>query len=194
MLRQKLANDKQARKDLMPSLRDRSRLEYLKKREEEQLILLEKEILDEESLFKDEKLTRKEIQELDKKKMMLRLAKERLSMDANKEDAYQMPEDYITEKGKLDKKKKDAVLFARYQENPTNEALVTDQDEWEKRQSQYTKGLIKESKDETEFDYVFDEKQRVDFVLHNAGTDHLIRRDDLPQISEKEKKGFFECL
>ena len=189
-----LARDKQARKDLMPSLRDRSRFEYLKKREEEKLALLEQEIRDEEELFASESLTKQEQMALEKKKTLLKLAKDRLAIDTNY-DGYTMPEDYITEKGKLDKKKQDALLYSRYQDkNKSKDKIVTEQDEWEESQAKYTKSLIKESAaTETEFDYVFDEKQRVDFILHNAGTDVLVEEEG-PKISAAERKGTFRRL
>jgi hypothetical protein len=40
-----------------------------------------------------------------------------------------MPEDYITEKGKLDKKKQEAALKQRYQES--DESFITEQQIWE---------------------------------------------------------------
>ncbi|KAJ3342697.1 hypothetical protein HDU91_000504, partial [Kappamyces sp. JEL0680] len=185
--RLKLAQDREARKELMPSLRERSRFEYLKKREDEKLLLLEKEIEDEEAYFRDEKLTRREIEELEKKKTVLRLAKERQALDQEQPEAYRMPEDYITEKGKLDKKKQDAALYARYQDTKSTEKFVSEQDEWEQRQSQYTKGLLKDTADETEFDYVFDESHQVQFVLNTAGTEAIV--DHGPKVSERERKG-----
>jgi pre-mRNA-splicing factor ATP-dependent RNA helicase DHX16 len=190
--RQLLANDREARKNLMPSLRDRSRFEYLKKREEEKLALLEQEIKDEEELFRNESLTRKEVEALEKKKTLLKLAKERLSIDTSY-DGYMMPEDYITEKGKLDKKKQDALLYSRYQDRlPAKEKIETDQDEWEKNQARYSHGIgkINQPHDETEFDYVFDEEQRVDFVLHNTGGEAVI--EEGPKMSEAERKGIFD--
>ena len=190
--RQLLANDREARKNLMPSLRDRSRFEYLKKREEEKLALLEQEIKDEEELFRNESLTRKEVEALEKKRTLLKLAKERLSIDTSY-DGYMMPEDYITEKGKLDKKKQDALLYSRYQDRlPAKEKIETDQDEWEKNQARYTHGIgkINQPHDETEFDYVFDEEQRVDFVLHNTGGEAVI--EEGPKMSEAERKGIFD--
>ncbi len=39
--------------------------------------------------------------------------------------------DYVDEKGYIDKKKKDEVLYARYQEEDP-EKFVTEQDQWEK--------------------------------------------------------------
>lgn len=59
----------------MPKLRERARQEYLRKREEDKLVLLEEEIRDEEALFRDEVMTEKERRNLEYKKEVLRLAK-----------------------------------------------------------------------------------------------------------------------
>jgi pre-mRNA-splicing factor ATP-dependent RNA helicase DHX16 len=45
-----------------------------------------------------------------------------------------MPEDYITEKGKLDKKKQESVLHKRYEENDDPEAFISEQSKWEDHQ------------------------------------------------------------
>lgn len=187
-----LMNDRQARQQALPQLRDRARSEYLKKREEEQLKLLAQEIKDNEELFVNEKLTQKEISELEKKKRVLQLAQERASIN-DKYDGYQMPEDYITEKGKIDKKKQDALLYKRYQDSSKKEVetFVTDHHEWEEQQIQ--KNIAKPgAKDrkiadaEISYDYVFDEDQHIDFVLQAAIEQEKIPKE--PQISVSEMK------
>lgn len=184
----KILADREAKLAAMPSLRDRSRAEYLKKREDQKLHLLQKEIEDEEFLFLGESVTKSERLALERKKTVLRLAKERLAIDGTPE-SYTMPQDYITEKGRIDKKKKEALLYSRY-EGQTKEKVVTEQEEWEARQSKFAKGG---EKDEVgQFDYVFDEAQHVDFVLHNAGTADLLIEEEGPKVSEKEKKGLRE--
>ncbi|KAI8148616.1 hypothetical protein BJV82DRAFT_270446 [Fennellomyces sp. T-0311] len=89
--RRNLGDDKEARKSVLPSLRERSRQEYLKLREQQQLELLRKEIEDEEFLFRDQKLTAREVQDYEYKKQVLALAEARLKIDT-KEDGYMMPE------------------------------------------------------------------------------------------------------
>jgi pre-mRNA-splicing factor ATP-dependent RNA helicase DHX16 len=189
------ANDREARQAAMPKLRDRARAEYLKKREEEQLKLLELEIKDEEFLFANEELTKNEIKDLEKKKRVLQLARERLSIN-DTYDGYQMPEDYITEKGKIDKKKQDALLYKRYQDkgpkSKTAEvnSFVADQHEWEdsRIKSSIAKPGAKDRKKEVEIDYeyVFDEEQHIDFVLHSAA--NKPQEPIVPQLSVSEKK------
>ncbi|XP_074601058.1 DEAH-box helicase 16 lethal (2) 37Cb [Brevipalpus obovatus] len=64
------------RKDIVPKLREESRQNYLVKRKQDQLVLLEADIKDEEDLFKPEELTAKEKKELEIKKKILSLATE----------------------------------------------------------------------------------------------------------------------
>jgi hypothetical protein len=73
----------------MPNIRDRARQEYLKKREVMQLELLEARIRDEEELFRGEKLTALEIKEMEKNKLLLQLARERMQT-SDKVDGYQV--------------------------------------------------------------------------------------------------------
>jgi len=89
--KRKLAEDEAARLAAMPSLRERSRQEYLAKREQQKIEQLRLIIKQEERLFRDEKLTERERLELERKKELLRLAEERMSLTANV-DHYQMPE------------------------------------------------------------------------------------------------------
>jgi len=130
-----LADDRAAREAILPSLREHARQEYLRKREEQRLALLEQAVADEEYLFQGERYTKKEKKELEYKKEVLRLAKERMSI-SDKVDGYQMPEDYITEKGKLDKKKQDSVLYKRYEEEDPSQ-FISEQDQWEQEQVFY---------------------------------------------------------
>ncbi|KAJ3312646.1 hypothetical protein HDV04_002788 [Boothiomyces sp. JEL0838] len=185
-LRKIIADDKQARKEMMGSIRDRARFEYVKKREMDKIKLLRQEIQDEEFLFQGERLTEKERKALDMKRMILRLAEERLSL-ADKNDEYVMPEDFITEKGKLDKKKQESVLYGRYEE-PTDK-IVSEQDQWEENQIQ--KNIGKQSKakkpqDEMDFEYVFDEKERVEFIMQKAM--EMQNKEAAPQISAAQQK------
>lgn len=89
--RRALAKDPSALENAMPSLRDRSRQSYLGKREQQQLDLLRMEIAEDERDFRGVKLTRREREELDRKKELLRLAEERLAVDEGF-DGYQMPD------------------------------------------------------------------------------------------------------
>ncbi|TIB66987.1 hypothetical protein E3P77_01948 [Wallemia ichthyophaga] len=173
VLRRKLADDKDARKEAMPDLRLRSRQEYLTKREMQQLELLKKSIADEESMFAGVAMSRQEIEELDRKKAALALAEERLRID-DKVDGYMLPDDYITEQGKIDSKKKNNVLYARYEEGKKGQdpsEFVTDVDQWEKEQTdkaQLTTGAQDREVTVDDYDFVFDESQTIKFIADST--------------------------
>ncbi|KAM3580476.1 hypothetical protein VKS41_007139 [Umbelopsis sp. WA50703] len=159
--RRNLADDRESRAAALPDIRDRSRQEYLKLREQQRLELLRQEIQDEAFLFSDQKLSKKEIAQHEYKKEVLRLAEARMKIDT-KEDGYVMPEDYITEKGKIDRKKKETALYKRYQEE---EKFVSEQDQWEQEQIKKSAAKADRGQPDDEYDYVFDEDQKIDFVM-----------------------------
>ena len=167
--RRALAEDAAARQAAMPDLRERSRQEYLKKREAERLALLRKQVREEtEELRSNPRLTRREKDEFAKNREVLRIAEERLNIDDHR-DGYMMPEDYITEKGKIDRKKKEEALYKRYLDKDEHgqEKYVTEQEEWEREQSAKAKAQISQSErvDEGQYDYVFDDAQKINFVV-----------------------------
>ncbi|KAG8983511.1 hypothetical protein FRB90_005937 [Tulasnella sp. 427] len=176
--RHRLADDLTARVAAMPSLRERSRQEYLTKRELQQIELLKMEIADEEELFRNMKLTKREEEGLRRKKEVLRLAQERMKID-DKYDGYQLPDDYFTEQGKIDRKKKEAVLYQRYEEGK-GESFVTDVDQWEQAQtknSTFKVGALDKEETFEDYDYVFDESQTINFVLANQMAGQLSAKD-----------------
>ena len=167
--RRALAEDAAARQAAMPDLRERSRQEYLKKREAERLALLRKQVTEETAeLRSNPDLTRREKDEFAKNREVLRIAEERLRIDDHR-DGYTMPEDYITEKGKIDRKKKEEALYKRYVDKDEHgqERFVTEQEEWEREQTTKAKAQISQSErvDEGNYDYVFDDAQRINFVM-----------------------------
>ncbi|THH11649.1 hypothetical protein EW145_g518 [Phellinidium pouzarii] len=166
--RRQLADDSAARVAAMPSLRERSRQDYLSKRELQQIELLRKEIADDEALFRGMKVSKKEKRDLEYKKEVLRLAEERMKID-DRYDGYQLPEDYITEQGKIDRKKKEAVLYQRYEEAKVKEdQFVTDVDQWEASQTKHStfkSGAQDKVEIVDDYEYVFDESQTINFVL-----------------------------
>lgn len=167
--RRALANDATARNAALPDLRERSRQEYLKKRELERLALLRKEVAEEQhELRTNPDLTKKEKEEFAKNKEILRLAEERLRVDDHL-DGYMMPEDYITEKGKIDMKKKEKALYERYVDRGEDgqERFVTEQEEWEQHQAEKASAQISrpERADDGDYEYVFDDSQQLKFML-----------------------------
>ena len=193
--RRRLAEDTEARVLAMPSLRERSRQQYLTKREVQQIELLRKEITDEEALFRGMKVTRREQEALDRKKQLLELVEARLKID-DKLEGYQLPEDYFTEQGKIDRKKKESVLYQRYEEaKPKDDQFVTDVDQWEHSQtvhSTFRTGAMDKQETVEDYEYVFDESQTIQFVMENTMSgEQLSARDKLimQQVEEAQKRG-----
>lgn len=193
--RRQLAEDAEARGAALPSLRLHSRQEYLTKREVQQIELLKKEIADDEALFAGMKISKREQKELERKKELLRLVEERLKIN-DKWDGYALPEDYITEQGKIDKKKKENALYRRYEDaRPKDDQFTTDVDQWEAHQthmSTFKTGAMDKKEIVSDYEYVFDESQTIKFVMESAlpGTgmsaaDKLLQK----QIDEVEKRG-----
>ena len=194
--RRQLADDAEARGYALPSLRQHSRQEYLTKREIQQIELLRKEIADDESLFRGMKISKRERRELDRKKELLKLVEERLKID-DKWDGYQLPEDYITEQGKIDKKKKENALYKRYEEaKPKDDQFVTDVDQWEASQthhSTFKTGAMDKQEVTVDYEYVFDESQTIQFVMESSleGEGTMSAADKLlqAQLDQAEKRG-----
>ncbi|CAG8950021.1 hypothetical protein HYFRA_00004355 [Hymenoscyphus fraxineus] len=167
--RRALAEDAAARDAALPDLRERSRQEYLKKREAERLALLRKQVMEEtEELRSGARLSEKEKAEFAKNREVLRIAEERLRIDDHR-DGYAMPDDYITEKGKIDRKKKEEAMYKRYVDKDEygQEKFVTEHEEWEREQAAKAKSQIKSTErfDEGEYDYVLDEEQGIKWVM-----------------------------
>ena len=197
-----LANDKEARKAEMENIRQHSRRAYLSKREEQQLDLLKLEIEDEKILFRNQKMSKRELAESERKKELIRIMEARRKIDDGM-DGYMLPDDYITEQGKMDKKKRQNALYARYTENkPADGQFVTDTDQWEDRQresaSLRTGAMDKEFLEE-EYEYVFDDAQKIEFLQDErmGGTLTKDAQDMMARIDELEKKGksstFCQC-
>jgi pre-mRNA-splicing factor ATP-dependent RNA helicase DHX16 len=189
LLKKRIEEDEKKRQESINTLRDYSRYEYLRKREEQRLLLLEKEIQDEEALFYSEKLTKKEQKDLEMKKKVLALAKERASID-EKEQGYVMPDEYYTESGKIDKKKKESVLYQRYEESATKRRDVSEQQSWEQEKigkSLARTGALNRDSKEDEFSFVFDEEQRINFIKAKS-LEKAQKVSEGPQLSEKDKQ------
>ena len=195
--RRRLADDAEARIFVMPSLRERSRQQYLTKREIQQIELLRREIADEEALFRGMKVTRREQEALDRKKQLLELVEARLKI-GDKVEGYQLPEDYFTEQGKIDRKKKENVLYQRYEEaKPKDDQFITDVDQWEHSQtvhSTFRTGAMDKQVIAEDYEYVFDESQTIQFVMENTMSgEELSARDKLimQQVEEAQKRGAY---
>ncbi|KAF7326697.1 Pre-mRNA-splicing factor ATP-dependent RNA helicase-like protein cdc28 [Mycena venus] len=179
----------------VPSLREHSRQEYLKKRELQQLELLRAEIADEEALFRGTKVTHLEQTALERKKELLAAVEVRMEVDDEAQGHYQIPDEYLTKEGKIDTAKKHRVLKQRYEDSKPKEGeFVTDIDHWEAtqtRSSALSGGMKGRNEIQDKYDYIFDESQAISFVegqVMNGGSqggtvDQLLQA----RIDEAEK-------
>ncbi|KAK5058933.1 hypothetical protein LTR84_011197 [Exophiala bonariae] len=146
-----------------------SRQQYLQKREAQQLALLRQTVEEDDAELREHgaALTRRERDQIERNKELLRLAEERLNIDEHL-DGYALPEDYITSKGKIDKQKKEAALYQRYidRDESGREKFVTEHEQWEQEQTRRAEGQIKRAQyTDDDYGYVFDESQQMKFVL-----------------------------
>jgi pre-mRNA-splicing factor ATP-dependent RNA helicase DHX16 len=189
-----LADDPEARQAVMDDLRMHSRQEYLDKREKQRLDLLKLEIQDEQMLFKSQKMSKREIAEFERKKELIKIMEARQQIDDGT-GGYMLPEDYITEQGRIDAKKRKNALYARYEEaKPVDGQFVTDVDQWEDSQRYKTDlrtGAMDKEIVEEAWDYVFDENQGIKFLQEGKldGTLTAEAQAVMDSIAEAEKKG-----
>ncbi|KAJ3847205.1 P-loop containing nucleoside triphosphate hydrolase protein [Lentinula lateritia] len=171
--RRQLADNSEARGAAMPSLRIHSRQEYLTKRELQQIELLRKEIADDEDLFSGMKISKHE------------LVEERMKIN-DKYDGYQLPEDYITEQGKIDKKKKENAL---YQRTISSSRMWINLEASQTQYSTFKVGAMDKGELVDEYDYVFDESQTMQFIMEKAPEKKLSPAEKLlqEQIEAAEK-------
>ncbi|XP_067620340.1 pre-mRNA-splicing factor ATP-dependent RNA helicase DHX16 [Eurosta solidaginis] len=112
------------RDKILPQLRVQSRRKYLEKRKEDKVAELEADILDDEYLFDDKILTKREREEREYKKQLLQIAKEHeKARELERIQRYHMPQDL--KKGE----KEDYVEVDELEKQPNSE-----QKKWEVEQ------------------------------------------------------------
>jgi pre-mRNA-splicing factor ATP-dependent RNA helicase DHX16 len=152
------------------------------------------EIEDEKILFRNQQMSRREVEAYEKKKELIKIMEARQRIDDGT-DGYMMPDDYITEQGRIDQKKRKNALYQRYEEaKPVDGQFVTDVDQWEASQTEKTSfrtGALDVEMVEEAYDYVFDESQGIDFLKEGKldGTLTSEAQALLDQIAQAEKKG-----
>jgi pre-mRNA-splicing factor ATP-dependent RNA helicase DHX16 len=139
-------------------------------------------------------MSKRELAEFERKQELIRIMEARRKIDDGT-DGYMLPDDYITEQGKMDKKKRQNALYARYTENkPADGQFVTDTDSWEDSQRESASlrtGAMDKEFIEEEYDYVFDDTQKIEF-LQDAGIGGTMTREEqelMARIEEAKNKG-----
>jgi pre-mRNA-splicing factor ATP-dependent RNA helicase DHX16 len=187
----RIAEDPVARAKELSTLRVESRESYLIKRQQQQIELLKQQVADDEVLWRNERLTKREMEEIKQRQEALRIALERQNIDDGF-DGYAMPDEYFTKQGKIDKKRREEALTKRYHE-PKNEKYTTDGDQWEALQTKLaTSQLVPANKASRvdDYDYVFDEAQNVPFVMDSTmpGATSAEQRQLELKIKEAEQR------
>lgn len=167
-------------------LRELSRQHYLEKREEKELRLLEMSMKDEQELFESERLTaeEKQRQKLNERILSMATDKHRFSY---KDDAYHIPDGFEDSDGRIDRRKKEALLTRRYEEEatPKSEQEIWEEDQMKISKMQFGSQQQKKGAPQQEaYEFVFEDQ--VDFVssemLKNALAQELRPPADGPSL------------
>lgn len=191
--RDRIADDVENNREELEALRKISRKSYLSKREEEKLYLLERDVETLEEIIEKygwDSLSRREQNEIKYKREILKIVRERKEIDDGT-NGYQLPEDYFTEQGKIDKKRKEAVLHQRYSE--ANKKSKHDGETWEDEQRNRANIVTKTRKNDLpveteEYEFVFDPAQNIDFIADSVST--MTKEQELleAKIRQEEKR------
>ncbi|CDK25670.1 unnamed protein product [Kuraishia capsulata CBS 1993] len=157
-------------------LRKLARQRYLSQREQKQVLLLEKVVADYEKDIEEvgwEGLTKKEQKEITLQRELLQMFRDREQL--GQETGYQLPSDYVTESGKIDRKRKEEALHASFKDDGNRDL------DWESEQVAKARKLVATSRmSEDQFEFVFDKSQMVNFVVDKE------LEDELEKIKQKE--------
>ena len=193
--RRRLAEDQAAQRTALPDIRLTSREQYLSKRAPEQVALLRKQVADDdEELRTNPDLTDWEKARFAQRRKLLQYNDERETIDDFR-DGYALPDDYITEKGKIDRKAKHDALHRKWvdRNEPKEERFITDHEEVEREQMKRAQIRDTERVNEGDYEYVFDEAQKINFILADKpkGDGKILTKEERilqEQIKAAEKK------
>lgn len=177
----KPTDDASTKQKTMEEIRLESRQAYLGKRAAEQLMFLRKRVQeDNEEIRENPNLSKRELQEFARNRETLQLAEERARVDDHV-DGYALPEDYLTEKGKLDRRKKEAALNKRLidRDDRGEEKFVSEHDLWEREQMAKQKAQARggDRAEDGQWDFVFDTSQDIKFVVDRVMNAKSISRE-----------------
>lgn len=179
--RERLADDVDSHREELDQMRQLARKEYLSKREQQQLYLLEREVEDLEEDVKKygwDNLTKEERREIEYKRQVLRIANERKNIDRGV-DHYSIPDAFMTE-GKRQGHDKDS-LARRYDGPDKSRATEKNENElWEESRVGAVTATSTETggaKQDDSYEFVFDPRQAIKFTREEEGS----------KVSDKEK-------
>jgi pre-mRNA-splicing factor ATP-dependent RNA helicase DHX16 len=162
-IRKRISESKDEYERLIAERRKESRRDYLPRREEKILELLERQLADEQYLFDGQKLTEIERRDFEHRKDLLILAKQRreASKNAEKVQGYLLPTSYENDEGKLDLDRRNKLLQTRgVEEEVGNEQL-----NWENHQIRgATMSFGSKEKPTTTKQYTFEFEDQIEFI------------------------------
>ncbi|KAK9845793.1 hypothetical protein WJX81_002540 [Elliptochloris bilobata] len=177
------------REALVPALRDVSRQEYLKKREEGKLQELRQALEDEEALFAGVKLSKKEARELEYKRRVYELAKQRKATEdaLQQRDEYHLPDSY---EANGQRSQRYEVLTARYREvdEDGEGAPWREQETWEGEQIKKASmrvGAQDRAAAAAQYDFVIDDQ--IEFIKDQALAGDLDLDESAEAAEERER-------
>eukprot|EP00879_Flechtneria_rotunda_P010545 GHRR01011025.1.p1 GENE.GHRR01011025.1~~GHRR01011025.1.p1 ORF type:complete len:1017 (+),score=386.99 GHRR01011025.1:232-3282(+) len=187
--------------NLVPILRDVSRQEYLKKREEAKLQALKDELEDEKYLFEGMQMTEREKADYAYKQRVYELAMERRkALESLVDDGYKMPTNYDAPETRESRYK---VALQRYQPDPSEAADAApgaEQERWEAEQAKRTRlgGGNREvlaeaaAKDAEKYELLFDDQ--IEYVKNEVMKGDLIEDYEAGSTREKAEKAKIAAL
>ncbi|KAL7575772.1 hypothetical protein ACA910_003102 [Epithemia clementina (nom. ined.)] len=148
----------------VPKLREQSRREYLKKREERELTLLKQSLEDEQELFRGEKLTAAERKRIEISNKILNMSSDRGADDRREDGFYRLPDEFNEKETKASQDQN--LLKSRYIDP---KAEKSEQDLWEESQTQKAKAFsFKKEKPSSNDNYEILIDDKIDFVMQGT--------------------------
>lgn len=180
------------KEDQLSRLREISRQEYLKKREEKQLELLEFQLKDEEYLFQDTERTDSEKKQFELNQQIFTTARARQKKEIKQ--GYHIPDSYdeVDDEGNRVERNKEQLLTDRY-DHVEDEHFKTEQERWEEHQVRMstvskTRKSNSAATGEPQEDYELVFEDQIDFISQQMMTGKHVSEEDIAQAREKMER------
>ncbi|XP_028392576.1 pre-mRNA-splicing factor ATP-dependent RNA helicase DHX16-like [Dendronephthya gigantea] len=179
--KKRLNLDEEDRKKMLPKLREKSRRDYVKKRQVDQIDMLQGDIQDDEYLFGDFNLSKREKKEIEYKKTVLNLAKDyKKAGELEKVDRYSMPKE-----GTKPSKYDDEVIMEEL--GPNYEQKQWEEDKLVQAKMKFGAKDAKSKNKVKDYDLMVEEEEQIAFVLAENVPGTVINNKE-PELSEHQKK------
>lgn len=164
------------------TLRKKSRINYIHHKFKTAISALQSEI---DVLQRRHDISPKEVQQLQEKKQLLELIREN---EKTPDAEFQIPDEYLTAEGAIDNKRKRDLLNNKYTEtSEKEEKKYKFENQWELDQLKKAQTIVSvnpgkiQLSDQTEYEFVFDESQFVDFSESEPTAQETEESIDVPR-------------